>query len=388
MENPNIKECVDNGVEVDFSELIFVLIRSRKLIFISILVFGLFSIALSMYTPAIYTSTATILPPQSQSNSSLAAALGSLGAIGGGGGVAALKNPNDLYVGMLNSQRISNRLISKFSLSNRYEKKTLVDTRNSLMRATNIISGKDGIISISVEDEDPIFAAVLANAYIDELKELNQDMAVTDAARKRVFFETQLNKASKELVIAEEVLNKIQKTTGLIQPESQIRSYTESIENLKARIMSNELKMKSMQSFTTDKNPDYIKIFQETNAIKEKLKLIEGDLDVNRSGVNKISGDALVYLRAFRNFKYQESLFDMLSKQLELSKLEEAKEASLIQILDVAVAADKRTKPVKSLFLIIGLIAGLFVGLVMAIMFDSVKRSNFRIRFKDALVNN
>lgn len=177
---------------------------------------GLVAMAISLMIPPTFSSTAKIMPPQQQQNSGMAAMLGQLGSLAGSAGsLAGIKSPNDLYVGLLESRTIADNLISRFKLKAYYGKETMDDTRRTLNGVSNVVSGKkDGLISISVEDSDPKFAADLANAYVEELAKLTQTMAITESSQRRMFFEKQLKDAKEQLAKAEIALRATQEKTG------------------------------------------------------------------------------------------------------------------------------------------------------------------------------
>lgn len=363
--------------QLDVVDVLAGLIRQRRLVLGVTAATTTFALVASLMVQPVFTATATILPPQQQS-SGLAAALGSLGVLAGAaGGMAGIKNPNDLYVGMLQSQTVSDTLIEKFALQQRYEKETLVETRKALEGSSSISAGKDGLISISVEDKDPKFAADLANAYIVELKKLNQTLAVTDASQRRLFFEKQLEKIKADLADAEVQLKKTQQTTGLVAPEGQVAAVITGVAEIRAQIAAKEVQLAAMRSMVTDSNPDYQRTRQELQAMKQQLQQLEskeknGSLSL---GAGNLPESGLAYVRALRNMKYQEVLFELMAKQYELAKIDEAKDSSLIQVLDTAKAPDRKSKPKRALMVALGLMGGLFAGILLALIREQYLKS-------------
>lgn len=365
------------SAELDVVDVLAGLIRQKRLVLGVTAATTTMALVASLLMAPVYTSTTTILPPQQQS-SGLAAALGSLGALAGAaGGIAGIKNPNDLYVGMLQSQTVSDALIAKYALQQRYDKESLVETRKALEGVSSISAGKDGLISVTVEDEDPKFAAQLANAYISELKKLNQTLAVTDASQRRLFFEKQLEKVKAELADAEVQLKKTQQATGLVAPEGQVAAVISGVAELKAQIAAKEVQMAAMRSMVTDSNPDYQRHRQELQAMKQQLQQLEskdkaGSLSL---GAGDLPESGLAYVRALRNMKYQEVLFELMAKQYELAKVDEAKDSSLIQVLDTAKPADRKSKPKRALMVALGLMGGLFAGVLLALLREQYAKS-------------
>jgi tyrosine-protein kinase Etk/Wzc len=319
--------------------------------------------------PNIYMATARILPPQ-QSHSTAAVLLGQLAGLAPTGSIPGLKNPSDLYVGLLKSRTVADRLIERFELKEYFEEDTLLETRLALARVTSISSGKDGIISINVEDELPTRAAALANAYIEELEVLNGSLALTEASQRRLFFEKQLNQAKDSLASSEIELKRTQEQTGLIKLDDQGRAIIEAVAALRAQVAAKEVQIGAMKSFATENNPDLARTQRELSGLQAQLRKMERD---------KLSGDGdilvptgrvpeagLEYIRKFRDVKYNETLFELVAKQYELARLDEAKDTSLIQVVDKAVAPDKKSRPKRALICAIVTILAGFLAILWA----------------------
>ncbi|GGX84131.1 GumC family protein [Vogesella alkaliphila] len=368
----NVKPATEQSStadEIDLLDVLIVLARHKKWIAGCTIGIGSAALVASLLMTPIFTSTATIMPPQQQS-SGLAAMMGQLGALAGAaGGIAGLKNPNDLYVGMLQSQTVANNLVTRFKLMEKFETPTMVDTRSQLAAISNISSGKDGLISVSVDDDDPKFAAELANAYVDELIKLTQTLAVTDAAQQRLFYEKQLQATKDKLAQAEVALKRTQEKTGLLQPDGQVQAIIANVAQLKATIAAKEVEMTAMRSFATEQNPDYIRTQQEIQGLKAQLtKLEQGQPEAGDFMVptGKVPQTGLEYVRKLRDVKYYETMFELLAKQYELAKINEAKDSSTVQVLDKATPPDRKSKPKRALIVALGLIGGLFSGLFVA----------------------
>lgn len=363
--NNNQDDMNDLDGEIDLKALILQLWQGRNTILAATFVCGSIALATSLAIRPTFTASASILPPQQQT-SGLSAALGSLGAMAGVATGGALKNPNDLYVAMMKSQTVADRLIKQFDLQGRYEQETLSSTRKVLEAAVMISSAKSGLIEINVDDHDPQFAANLANAYVAELKRLNQHLAVTDAAKRRVFFEKQLQDVKQSLAKAELGLEALQKKTGLVLPEGQVSIVLKTVAELKAKIAAKEVEIVAMRSFATDKNPDFVRAQDALDAMKQQLAQLdekggEGSLSV---GARSLPQDGLAYVRAVRDVKYNETLLELMAKQYELARVEEGRDSSMIQVLDVATAPDQKSKPKRSLIVVSGLLLGLMLGVL------------------------
>ncbi|PRP72133.1 hypothetical protein BUE93_03085 [Chromobacterium amazonense] len=375
--------------EIDLMTILLRLNRHRSWIASSTLLFGGAALVYALLAKPVFTASASIMPPQQQS-SGISAMLGQLGGLAGAaGGMAGLKNPNDLYIGMLQSRTVADKLIVRFKLQQRYKQDTADATRKSLQQVSSITSGKDGLISIAVDDVDPKFAATLANAYVEELKALNQSLAVTDAAKRRLFFEQQLKDTKAQLSAAEIGLRKTQESTGMILPEGQLPAIVSTVTQLRATIAAKEVQLEAMKSFATPQNPAYIKTQQELAGLHEQLAKLEtgqrgdGDLLVP---TGKFAQSGLEYMRKLRELKYQETIFELLSKQYEMAKIDEAKDSSLIQVLDPAVPPELKSKPKRSLIVMLGLFGGLLIGILSALLRDILLSDSTRERRRELML--
>src|SRR6266542_6808160 len=262
--------------EVSLLDLLIVLAKHKRLVLGLPAAAALVSVVISLLLPNIYTGTTKILPPQqTQSTSAVLAQLGRLAGLAGGA-VPGLKNPNDLYVGMLKSRTVADNIIQRFDLNKLYDKKYPSETRKRLEKETTITAGKDGIITIEVDDQDPKRAADLANAYVDELFKLTTVLAVTEASQRRLFFERQLDLARVNLVKAETEARKALEQGGLAAVDVQGRSAVETAARLRAQISVKEVQIGAMRTFAAEGNPELKLAQQEIEVMKRELAKSEG----------------------------------------------------------------------------------------------------------------
>lgn len=356
-----------NRQSVDLMDVVLVLAAGRRLIGFATLAAIAVGVILCLLLRANFTATALILPPKDQqsSASALLGQLGSLGMLGGGG---ALKTPADMYVGILESRTIADTLIEQFHLRDVYKKKNLQDTRVALRSHTEIEAGKDSLIHISVTDHDPNRASDLANGYIEQLYGMNSSLAITEAAQRKVFFDQQLDIEKKALAAAEEDLRTTEQRTGLIQLSGQAQIVIQSIAQLRAEIASREVELQAMKTFATEENPDVTRVMQELSTMRQQLAKLENDQKTRSQPgdislpAGRVAEDSLEYARKLRDVKYHDALFDLLSRQYEAARIDEAKSAPIIQVVDKAVPPDKRSGP-KRLLLVLGCA---FVGFILA----------------------
>ncbi len=312
---------------------------------------------LSLLIPNQYKGVTKILPPQ-QAQSSAAAFLSQLGGVAGAAaGAAGVKNPNDTYVGMLRSRTVADNLLKRFDLMKVYGKEYNDAARAKLAANTVIGTGKDGLISIEVEDEQPQRAANLANAYTEELQKLTKVLAVTEAAQRRLFFERQLELSKDNLANAEMTLKTTLGTRGVISVDSESRAIVETVARMRAQIAAKEVQLGSMRAFVTNDNQEYKQSAQELASMRTELAKLENGRPA--SGSQAGDGDrqaGLESIKLLRDLKYHQMLYELLSKQYEVARLDEAKDAALIQVLDKALVPERKSSPKRA---IIALVAGL-----------------------------
>jgi len=359
------------GDEISLLDLLIVLAKHKRVVLGVPLVAALGALVVSLFLPTIYTGTTRILPPQ-QSASAASALLnqfgGALGGFGGlAGGAIGVKNPNDLYVGMLKSRTVADNLIARFDLNKIYQEELQSNTRLALQGKTSIAAGRDGIIAIEVDDKDPKRAAELANAYVDELMNLTKVLAVTEASQRRLFFERQLLQVKDNLTAAEIAARQGLQRGGLAQVDAQGRSMIEVTARLRAQISVKEVQIGSMRTFAAEGNPELQRTQQELEALRRELARVEGSSPIAAAGKGEVSGSSgLDNLGRLRDVKYYEFLYELLAKQYELAKIDEAKDATIVQVMDKAIEPDRKSKPRRSLIVLLWALVALFASVSWA----------------------
>lgn len=355
---------------IDIFDILLVLARRKRMIGIATLSAILFGVVLSLLLRPNFTAVAIILPPQQQSSSSsLLNQLGSLASLGGGSAALGLKTPADMYVGILKSRTIADSIINKFNLQAVYKKKKMQDARKTLASKSDVEAEKDGLIQISVTDHDSNRASDIANAYISELYSMNSNLAITEAAQRRVFFDQQLEGERKALADAEEDMRATQQRTGIIQLTGQAQMIIQTIGQLRAEIASREVELESVRNFATDQNPEVTRLNGEISTMRQQLAKLENDQRQTQPGniavpAGRVPEDSLEYMRKLREVKYHETLFDLLSRQYEAARIDEAKSAPIIQVIDHAIPPDKRSGPKRTLIILgLGLTGFIFASM-------------------------
>lgn len=371
--------AADAEEEVSLLDLLIVVIRRRWLVLWMTL--GMI-VAAGLYCllwPRQYTASTTILPPQqgSSAGAALMAQLGSLGSAASlaGGGLGMLKNPNDLQVALMKSRTVEDAMVDRFHLMDLYHAKRRSDARKKLESRVAIDNGaKDGLITISVTDRDPQRAEQMANGYVEEFKRVTSHLAVSEASQRRLFFEQQLAQAKENLANAEEALKKTEQTTGLIELDSQARAVIASVAQLRAQIAAKEVQIEGERSFATAENPDLRMDEQELAGLKSQLEKTGASSEEMLIPRGNLQQSGLEYVRKLRDVKYYETIFDLLARQYEVAKVDEARQGAVVQVVDRAVVPDRKSWPNASLILPVAAVLGIFFGTVWAFVMEGMRR--------------
>jgi uncharacterized protein involved in exopolysaccharide biosynthesis len=334
-------------------------------------------VILSLVLPVRYTATTKIMPPQqTQSTASMlmmnqlsGAGGGSLAALAGGG---LLKNPNDIYVGLLNSRPVADAIIQKFSLAKEYHAKEMTEARKKLADFTVVTSEKNGFIAVSVTDKDRKRVAEIANAYTDQLRILTKTLAVTEASQRRVFYEEQLKQAKDALVSAELAFQRVQQQKGLVQLDAQAKAMIEGLAVLRAQVAAKQVEVQALRSYSTEQNPDVQLAERDLVSLQaEETRLEQSNHapGIAGLGLGNVPAAGLEYLRAAHELQYQQALFDMLMKQYDAAKLDESKDAAIIQVVEAAIEPDHKSSPKRAIILLLSAFVGFFAGCILALFF-------------------
>jgi uncharacterized protein involved in exopolysaccharide biosynthesis len=283
-----------------------------------------------------FTARTSMLPPQQQ-QSAAAAALGQLGALAGlaGGAAGGIKSPADQYIALMQSTRVADRLIDKHGLMKVYDADYRFEARKELASNSRITAGKkDGLIVIEVDDEDPKRAAAIANDYVEELRTLNNQLALTEAQQRRVFFEAELKQTRDRLTTAQQALEASGFAQGALKAEP--KAAAEGYAKLRAELTSAEVRLQTMRRNYADGTPEVAQQSTLVAALRGQVAALERNSDL---------GGGSEYVSKYREFKYQETLFELFARQYELARVDESREGALIQVVDTATPPERKSKP-------------------------------------------
>lgn len=350
----------DNSGQNIIDYLIILMKYSRLIIFVSVAVTVVTYLILFLL-PNKYTATARLLPPQQnltlsgQILDSLGGGGVTQGAAGGssawsmGASLLGLKSPCDLYVGMMTGQTVMDRIIARFDLKKLYKVNYIEDARKILSKYSKITYGrKDNIISVEVNATSPDRAAKMANAFCEELGKLLHDLSIQEAKGRLAFLENERLKTSQNLNKAEEAVRSFSEKNSVLQIDTQTKGALQYIAKLRAEIDSREVSIQVLRQQATSFNYDVVRLETEIKGLKEKLRTAECQYDNNSLGevclpTNKTPSLALEYMRLYREAKFQESLYQLYIKLVEIARMDLARDVAVIQVIDTAKPPEKRS---------------------------------------------
>jgi len=361
--------------EIDLTELFHALSRRRRLILGITAASAAVAVVVSLLLPVYYKAETRILPPQDKGSNLAAQLMGQAGGlIALAGGAAGGKSQGELFVAMTKSRTVLDRMVDRFDLMKLYKGKYREDARKSLVGVLKVLEDrKSGIISLTVEDRDPKRAADMANAFVEELKSLAGGLALSEAGQRRMFFEDQLRQTKVSLANAEEEVKGFQQRTGMFQVDAQARAIIEGIARLRAGIAVKEVEAKVLRSFATAQNPDLQRVEEEIRALRIELEKVETS---KGHGIDPLMPSGRIpevgteYLRKLRQLKYNETIFELLSKQYELAKLDEAKDAVVIQVIDRAIPPERKAGPRRALIVLLATVTALFLSGLIGLLLE------------------
>ena len=359
-QDPNTPE--DN--EIDWTLLLAPAAARWRLLLLAFVAAGVLGGAGSYLVTPTFISSTTFLPPQQQ-QSGASAALASLGALGSlAGGAASLRSPTDQYVSLMQSVTVTDQIIDQFKLLDVYEVKFRDAARRLLLRKTQMVVGKkDGLITVSVEDKDPRRAAAIANEFVEQLSHLTGRLAITEAQQRRVFFDKQLQQAKTRLVAAQIALQDSGFTAGALKAEPNAAA--DIYAKLRAELTTSQVRLETLRGGLSDTAPEVRQQAATVKALEEQLQKLERT-DAPAQG----SPD---YIGKYREFKYQETLFDMMARQYEVARLDESREGAVIQVIDEARPAERKSFPRRLYFAVGGALAGA-IAMALVVVVRAARR--------------
>jgi len=362
--NPTTENCDED--EINLLELLRVIVRRKMLIIKTCTAAIVLSVCYALSLDNIYTATNQFLPPQKEGAgvafSALLSQAGGLAGLAGGG----LGGSAELYLGILKSRSVADAVIKRLDLQKEFKKKTIDETRKKLEKIVKFKSGKNGIITVSADSKDPQKAALLANTFVEELTHKSVNLYIVKAGGERQFLEKRLEVVKQELKKAEDDLRAFQEKYKTIKVDTQAAVAIEGIARIKAEIVYKEVQLASLSNSRTGESSDVKALQAAISKLKSQMGAMvgSGGADNVIPAAGNVPALGVEYLRKMRELKIQEVVFEQLTKQYEMAKINENKDSSSLQILDEAVAPAKKSKPKRSLIVLLSTFTAFLISVV------------------------
>ena len=379
---------IQAGDEINLLDIFILILKHKRMIISVTLMSAIITAVIVLVMPDIYLGEARILPPQQNSVSSqlLSQFGGNLTSLAGG--ILGTSSSSDLYAYMLKSRTVYDRIIDRFDLMNIYKnifqkyfnlEVLRVNIRDKLDDNIKIDTDvKSGVITIDTLDEDPKKAADMANAFVEELQKLANGIAISEAAQRRMFYDDQARTTKIALTKAEDEMKAFAEKTGVMQPDAQATAVITGIASLNAQIAAAQVNVDVLRTYSTPNNPEFQKAQEQLQGLKAEM----GKMESRRSSghdplmpTERIPSVSLEYERKLRDVKFNETLYELLVKLRESAKLDEARNPAVIQIVDRAIPMDKKTKPQRTLIVLIVAFTSFLITLVVAFFKEYKERT-------------
>ena len=361
--------------DINLLDLLIALGQEKWTLIVVTFLAALTGVVVSLTTPATYISRTSIMPSQQSGGGG-----GGLGALGGLSGLAGLsgiassiKSSDEMYIALMRSYSVQSSIIEQFKLKERYGSQNIEEARQALTNNVAIVADKkSGILLIDVYDKDPEFAAHLANAQVKELNVILSRLAVTEAQQRRAYYEQQIVKTQTKIPQLELEFKDAQKSSGL-----EVASLLSEAGTLPGQIAAKELQLQVLSRFAAGQNPDLKRLAVEISALRAQMaryelsktyyKTSDSSKTVQVAESRKINFVQKA-TQAYNTLKIQEALLDGYVKQLELAKVDEAKEGPAVQVVDEGIAPEVRAKPERKKLVIAYTVTGLIIAFVLAFL--------------------
>jgi tyrosine-protein kinase Etk/Wzc len=347
--------------ELDLFGFATILVRSLPFILgCGLVSFAVMAVSMIRAKPR-FASTAVMIVPQGNVTSASIQSqisLNTLDLLGGG---------YELYADIIQSRNVADRLIDDYGLRKVYGTPKTEDAEAVLASVTKVQTQREGVIRVTVEDIDPQRAADLANDYLRQLDLLNSRLVLTTIRAQRTYLEREMINEKNALADAEVALKEVQESSSGLPPETEANAGFNALVNTRAQLHADQIKLDSLLTGETDSNPEVVRMRAEIAGLSAQLESLQTGSDTMENGVptSKVPEKTLIFTRRLRDVKFHETLFDLLEKQYESAKQQEAKTPSIVQVLDPAVPAFHKSWPPRAYYCILATVCGTIVGIFL-----------------------
>lgn len=357
-------------------DVILSLLRYKRWLVICPLIAAVIAFAFVSTQLPRYSAMARLLPPKTKPNTAtMLSQTGSLAGAGVGGVLEGQKPVVDMYLAILQSRAAAEFMDSNFDLRKRWGVSSIESVYGRLSSMSKIAPSPNGIINIEIEDSDPVWAARLANGYAGALQYITQGLAVNEASKRRVFYEQQMNVSLQQLTVAEMSLRKIQQETGVLNLDPQIQMAIQESNRLRTAIASKETELASMEAFATERNADYLRLQHEIDALKNQLEQwrrpVKASDDVALQASEGLLPEiSMEYVKHVREVKNLELVYELFLKELQLTRIDQVKDATTVELLDKAIPPSTPSYPKKKRTIAIASLIGFLIAMVSILIYE------------------
>jgi uncharacterized protein involved in exopolysaccharide biosynthesis len=355
--------------------------KQRKLLAKFALCGAIVTALIAILIPSRYAATTRLMPPDPPAGAGMAVLAGIAGKMGAtlgalGGDLFGMNTSADLFAGVLQSRTVQNDLVAKYDLRRWYKVKRLIDARKELARQTDIaIDRKSGILSIAVTDHDPKRATALAEEYVAELNNVVTQLNTSSAHRERVFLEERLQEVKRELESSEKDFSQFASKNGAIDIKEQGKAMVEAAAILEGQLIAAQTEMQGLRQIFTDQNIRVKTMQARIDELRRQLMKMGGKSELQGSAAPQSQEDELypsirklpllgvTYADLYRRMKVEETVFETLTQQYEIAKVQEAKEVPSVKVLDPAEVPEKKVFPPRTLLTLLGALLALAGGI-------------------------
>jgi capsule polysaccharide export protein KpsE/RkpR len=325
------------------------------------------SLSLALLIPKRYKSSGSIMPPDQQSSGAMMlAALARSSSLGGLGtlasGLLGTHTSTALFINLLHSGTVSGHLIDRFQLQHLYRNRYRVDTAKHLARRTTVTEDKkSGVITVEVEDEDPVRARDMAQAYLDELNKLVTQTSTSSAHRERVFIEGRLHSVTADLERAQLDLSEFSSRNSTIDIKEQTHAMVDAGARVQGELLVAESGLESLRQIYGDGNVRVHETEARIASLQHELEKMTGSSapltgadgaksDVEDKGelyppLRQLPRLAVPYADLYRRVRVQETVFELLTQQYEMARIDEAKDVPVVSVIDTPGVPEKKSFP-------------------------------------------
>lgn len=374
----NQPPAYDEG-EINLLDLLEVLVKRWRMIAKITAAAAVVAVIYSLLLPNIYTASTMIIPSEEDKGGGMAALMGQMGGLAGlAGGAIGGKTSADLFTTLLKSEALQDPIIDRFKLMATYKAKFRTDVYNALKSKTLVSPGKkDGVITISISDKDPKFAADLANALVEELGKLAVGLNIAGSAKNRIFLEKRIAETRADLSHAEESLKAFQSKNKTFSITEQTRATIEGVAQLRGQLAIKEVELAAQQSRFTDASQEVKTARAAIASLRGQIGSLEGQREGSSSIITSVGSMPQLgqdYVRLMRDFKIQEAVLEMLTKQYESVKISEAKDVTPFQVLQKAKVPERKSKPKRSMIVILATVTAFFVSVFASFILEAFQK--------------